>query len=179
MFCPEEGPVFLFHNVNMLHFCQTPFLRGADNSLTSLFICGSREACAHQASSVFGDWMLTSLCFPRAKDAAFRHSCRITAASGSPEVWETSTLMALGHTAAAQSHLSPGLWAPSVVLPLLEKAGPTESACDSIRGRSSSANDSRRYCFSFAPRAGSRCPASTLCLPRRAMGKQARADCWQ
>lgn len=49
--------------------------------------------------------MLPSLCSPRAKDAALSHGCCITAASGSPELWETSTLMALGHTAATQSRL--------------------------------------------------------------------------
>lgn len=69
---------------------------------------------------MFRVWMLMSLCFPRAKDAALSHSCCITAASGNPEVWDASTPMALGHTAATQSRLS--LRHPLVVL-LLEKAG--------------------------------------------------------
>lgn len=64
-----------------------------------------------------------SLCFPRAKDAALSHSCCTTAASGKPEVWDASTLMALGHTAAAQSCLS--LRHPQAVL-LPEKAGAWE-----------------------------------------------------
>lgn len=67
--------------------------------------------------------MLMSLCFPQAKDAALSHSCCITAASGKPEVWDASTLMALGHTAAAQSCLS--LRHPQAVL-LPEKAGAWE-----------------------------------------------------
>lgn len=72
---------------------------------------------------MFRAWMLMSLSFPRAKDTALSHSCCITAASGNPEVWDASTLKALGHTAAALCyHLCLSLRDPLVVL-LLEKAG--------------------------------------------------------
>ena len=160
----------------MLHFCPTPFLWGLDNSLTPLFVGGSQEACTHWASRMAGVWMLTSPCFPRAKGAAPSHSCCITAASGSPEVWETSTPMALGHAAAAQPRLSPASVGCGSPARKGRAAGKrpwlgviTEQLSKQEHGAS----------FPLRPESEVPLPGLYACLSRRAMGKQARADCWQ